>query len=664
VTDWGGREAYEWSTIEELTDKLVQRLETLFETETIDLVLRFDDRGIVVYGTVSSERIRSETLGQLASFDRIPKVVDRLEVAAFFHPASDDDWFLDAQPKDGAITKSFPGNVLGSSSDAGDDSPDAGDDIQNYQSEPLAGEGRSRGAGDRSDIDGSVREEAVTRFPTLNTTDELLAGTAITIVADLSTERKGPETPAIAIATLRPGWGSLEIEVTLTSPALDDLLPTRGKIVVFEDGHSTPAVFIAKVREGLTPGSLIEVFAVYSRELRVLATWSTSLGCTVPAASERAETTVPRIVIAPEAPSPTLSVVIRSMGGGMQDWLWFAPPGASAATPRIQGSTGVGDPKGFARKLLAECPEMGPEAFGRKMEKIGEDLWLHAPEDFRKTYLALRSARGDAFPIQVLTDEHSIPWEMMLPMIDGDDQGTPPKHLLFTHPIARWPLELGATKRTTLTDGVIFSFVPEYKGNATLKAARCEGQWLANEHHAINSPATTQAFLRLLTGQTDGKTVGVVHFAGHGRSANSPSVPGARVGGGIAPSENGLQMEDGWVSTGDLSHRATRLGPRDHPVVVLNACELADTSEELGWVEGWAPTLAAREFGAIVAPIWRVQDEAAHDVVVTALDLLLKDRAGIGAAFTAGRAAVSDRSVAAFAFVTYADVMARMPIRS
>ncbi|MGC5796155.1 CHAT domain-containing protein [Sphingomonas sp. NFX23] len=624
MSDWLGHGGYDWTTLEELERKLGDRLELLFPESAFGLTLSFRGDAIVLSGSVASEAEKSEALRQLASFTKVPGIVDEVEVAATFHPASDDDWFFSRQPDLGADASFTNGR-------------------HDDHVSPRVSDGSS-GDRYRNDEPLDPTATAITRYPEVATKDELIAGARITITADLLVDPSTAHSTAVEIATLPPGWLKLDVDVALIAPSLLKVEPAKAKISIYEDGSSTPAVFAATLREDLIDGGAIEVFSVFSREARILETWQTSLGDAVPRAVELDPPPRLGISIAPDAPSPTFSVIIKGTGDGNQNWFWLGATEDAADPHSMTGDTQVGDAKAFAAGLLANCPTMGPRVFRRRMEKIGEDLWQHAPVEFRSAYLAMRNRWGAYFPIQLFVDEHSIPWEMMLPeTAPGED---PSDHMLFTHPIARWPMQARGGRHVTLPSGSIRSFVPEYEGNATLPAARKEGAWLSSHHGARQSPPTVSAFLDLLSGQ-DSETIELIHFAGHGRNRSDDP-------------DDGIQMQDGWVSIGDLSARATGLGPRDHPVVVLNACEAAATSEDLGWVEGWGPLLANRGFGAVVAPLWRVQDEAAHDVVVEAIDLLLTGRLTIGAAFTRGRAKVSNSSVASFAFTTYGDVMARV----
>ncbi len=638
MNDWRRAGGYEWSDLADLAAKLTQRLEIVVSGQVLELRLSIRNGAIVISGRVTSEAARSEANRQLASFTNVPRIIDELEVTATFHPASDDDWFFSRQPA-GQFSRPLPAELRTEHTE-----PRGPRNAASMKSER---DGEAKVPSERGGKDDEPREPAavaITRYPKIGTDDALAAGVRITITADLLVDRAEPDSPAMEIATMPPGWSQLDVDVSLMGPSLIDIEPAKAKITIFEDGRSTPAVFGATLRGDLPVGAAVDVFVIFSRDVRILQTWQTSLGATVPRSQETASPSAPAVLLARDDPSPTFSVIIKGDGGGNQNWFWFGAAEDAAEPLPMTGDTHIGDAKVFAAGLLANCPGMGAKVFRRRMEKIGEDLWMRSPVEFRTAYLAMRRRWGATFPIQLLVDEHCVPWEMMLP--DGDDGEGVTDHLLFTHPIARWPMQSRGGRHVALPAGSIRSFVPEYDDNATLPAARREGAWLTSTHGAKQSAPTVGAFLQLLSG-ADAETIELIHFAGHGRSRSDDP-------------DDGLHMQDGWVSLMDLSARATGLGPRDHPVVILNACEVAATSDELGWVEGWGPNLADRGFGAIVAPLWRVQDGAAHDVVVEALDLLLTGRSTIGESFTRGRAKMADRSVAAFAFTTYGDVMARV----
>jgi CHAT domain-containing protein len=161
----------------------------------------------------------------------------------------------------------------------------------------------------------------------------------------------------------------------------------------------------------------------------------------------------------------------------------------------------------------------------------------------------------------------------------------------------------------------------------------------------LRRDANVNGFLSLMGCIDAPQKVSMVHFAGHGRAADQDGTAG-------------LMMQDDWVVASDLNSSTARLGRRDRSMVVLNACEMADVGSDLGWVSGWAPLLVRHRFGAVVAPLWRVQDNAAHDVIVSGLDRMYHAGIGIGAAFAQARAEGASISAAPYAFVAYGDVTA------
>ncbi|MFH5925365.1 CHAT domain-containing protein [Roseomonas xinghualingensis] len=590
----------QWRDLAELAGIVEALMERRFPGELLCLRLEWSGRKIRVEGEIASETARSTLLRHLSAIPGTPTLIDELTVTGFFEPATNDDWFLRRQPTG-------------------------------------ATESDSVAQGERDHERG---KEAIVRHPSLQPEGRLAAGATIGVIVDLTEAAETFGSPALQLARLAPGWGQLDVDVLITSRAF--VHPLRGSIRVLEEGGSRPARLPAVLRDDLTSGAAIEVSLMFFEEQRFCGSWDTRLGVVAGESGVDPSLAAPRkpiISIASSAGKPDLTIVIRSLGGERLDWNWQLPRGIELGLGSIAGSVQVADPRGYARELLRACPLMPGAAVKRRMVSIGEDIWLKTPQEFRTTYAALRERLGPNFSIQLLLDEHSIPWEMMVPDVEGAEA------LYLTHPIARWPVANGADMPWTLPTGAICSFVPQYRDNRTLPAALLEGEWLENSLGALRRKASVDGFLSLM-GCTDAPgPVSMVHFAGHGRAANED--------GGA-----GLLMEDDWVIASDLNSKSASLGMRDRSMVVLNACEMADVGSELGWVSGWAPLLVRHRFGAVIAPLWRVQDNAAHEVIVSGLHRMYRAGYGIGAAFAAARAERASDSAAAYAFITYGDVMA------
>jgi hypothetical protein len=275
---------------------------------------------------------------------------------------------------------------------------------------------------------------------------------------------------------------------------------------------------------------------------------------------------------------------------------------------------------------------------GRMMDGIGEQLWRASPSGFQAEYARCRATLGSDFPIQFVSEDPHVPWEMMKPDIDGA------RHLFIDHPVARWPLSRTSLLRERLGEGELLSFVPMYAPGRGLPSAQIEGRWIAEELGAVAMPPRTGSFFAVLDGHHP-EPVSVIHFAGHGRADT-----GQRDG--------GIQMEDGYVGVLEVDQRRTVVGEKCATLVVLNACEMSTGARMLGMNTGWAAAIAARGFGGLIAPLWEVEDAMALEMMKVALPDLLSGTHTLGDALRRARLVHHAASVSAFAYLAHGDVMA------
>jgi CHAT domain len=292
--------------------------------------------------------------------------------------------------------------------------------------------------------------------------------------------------------------------------------------------------------------------------------------------------------------------------------------------------------------LLRECPGFAAGQHAGKLRGIGEEIWKISPPSFKLLYRDLHREFGPSFPIQIITDEPHIAWEMMHPDDDAGVSG--PDHLFMTHPIARWLVHLQGRISPKFTAGSIASFVPNYKDEESLAMALEEGQWLAENLGAVAQEATYNGFTDFWGSAMPSDPVAVLHFAGHGDTDAA----------GIAK----IKLIDGWVSCNDV-HGGVRLGREHGTFVVLNACKVGAAEYRLGLSSGWAASLTGQGFRGVLAPLWAVQDKCASVVV---RDYLSKFMQGVplGLAMQQARAASRDMSATPYAYVVHGDVMARI----
>ena len=597
-------------------------LDWMWSSELLSFSLALRGDVVVVSGQVASEGAKAAATRALLAYDRVFKIENDLEVTGFFAPAAgDDDEALFAGPADDLA--SAPGG-----------SPHAPD--------PALRSGSSA-ATDHGDAEAAA---TLVRHPSLDVTGDVLVGGRIAISVDLPAEPPDARIGDPVRLVAEPDWQVMTVDVKIVSGQLEDVEPADGRVLVARDGTTTAAEFTATVSSRAAADGFVRMTVAFMHGTRFCGaaerTVSVEQSLDAPSAQPAAHAAPrPASIVLTPAGGPAMNVNIHSVGSEQLLWHWTTFPPTRAPGFATTGEVGVGNAREFAAGLLSACPGYAPDQARRRLRSIGEQIWNRAPDGFRASYGRLRATLGPGFPIQFISSDPHVPWEMMRPPpqdIPGAD------HLFLDHPVARWPLKEESMLAAAIPPGRVVSFVPTYTGGATLPAARREQAWLVAELGAEPARALRADFIALME---DGADVGIVHFAGHG---------GADTGN----RDSGLELEDGAVVLDDVLQGGVRLGHACRSLVVLNACEVANQQSALGFVEGWGPGLARQGFGAIIAPLWRVKDEASANFVIAALRGLALDGRALGEAVARARAPIVDRSSTGFAYIAYGDVMARM----
>ncbi|MFK4810959.1 CHAT domain-containing protein [Devosia sp. ZW T5_3] len=486
----------------------------------------------------------------------------------------------------------------------------------------------------------------VTRYPDIRTTEGTpLAGDSIDIVADLLVSAsKTTEAEPMELG-FRSDQPHLDIDVEIHSSQLDIPEAQRFAIIrVRRDGPSMPALFSGRVREDAVE---IEVRLIFSFAGRYSgsATRTIPVGRAPEINGEERSYTVGGSGLSVDRSARPPSLTVRIFNNGSADgncvWSFDTAPHLRhlGVSNRVCTSVLGQSPKDYFTTKFRQCPILPAGTHQGTLRGLGETIWGAVPQQFSEIYRLVRGAEGPEFPIQILTDEPHVPWELMfVGSAASDVEG----HLALMHPVARWSLNENAAP-ASYRFGRRVSFVPQYARGATLPAAEAEGQWLATEVDAERGAPDFASFMGLLTG-TSGHAVQLVHFAGHGAAEG-------------APNEIGLRMQDHWVPVEQING-SVRLGKRDAPLFVLNACQVGNADRALGAVTGWPAALARQGFGGVVAPLWSIQDESAASFVRSLLTGILKEGLSIGAASLAAKKANAAASPSAYAYVMYGDVMA------
>jgi hypothetical protein len=624
-----------WSSVGELRE----RLRVLLARRHPGMVTRLDVelRGdtVVLVGEVASEACRSAGKRLALSFDGILKVRNELVVAAFLQSAGtarDEDAYFDRGPERTGRQEQALGYDKGGSPNLRTDRTAAVRRPARRPAERTARRPSVRRAAP-ADVDGAPIE--VRRLPAITASEEPRPDAWIEVEVALVEGGTGAAT--ISLGTHPATWTELEVRVRLIAPWATDVEEVLPVVVVRRDGSCVPARFRCRVADDYAPGSAAEVHAVFVHGTRVCGHVVDDIAMRAPSPAPASGVVDLRSFrLATDEAGPSLSVSIARSGENRQTWVWSAMlPGA------VMDGSGVVelDPsaEAFAADLLRACPTMTADRHRRVFAGLGEKLWQAAPSGFRSIYERCSEVLGPGYPIQFVTDDPHVPWEMMRP---DDGVGD---HLFIRHPVARWPLTRSGRRHGRLGRGDVLSFVPRYGGGSELPWAVREGEWMREAMGAIAMTPTVDTFLGVLDGRHEG-TVGVLHFAGHGQ-----------VDTGV--SDGGIELEDGMVGVLEVDQSRVVLGARDRTLVFLNACETSSGARLLGMNVGWGAAIASREFGGLVAPLWEVDDESAFDMVRQVMPLI-EGGATLGEAVARSRAALCDRSPSAFAYLAFGDVMA------
>jgi CHAT domain len=440
-----------------------------------------------------------------------------------------------------------------------------------------------------------------------------------------------------------PKWTVVGVDVDVISAQL--LFAegaNRRKIILESDGSSIAARFDAEVT-GVTDDGNVDVQVLFNCMGRYSGMSANSFKAAERMPASRRTTAGGAggnaVSVHPAATVPDLTIKIFKAGSDAQ-WIWIleAPNAGDLGKASRQEIVSLPDTETFATGLLQQCPDLQPGRHVGAMRGIGERIWAASPETFRLLYKDMREKFGPAFPIQIVTNEPHIPWEMMYP--DTQSGIDDPDHLFMTHPVCRWHAALEGRFRTQFARGLIASFVPAYKD--ALPEAIAEGKWLISNLGAKEMDPTWETLTKFWSSNLPDKPVGILHFAGHGENRPVPRI----------------RLSDGWVSCDDV-HGGVTLGRRDGTFVVLNACETGSGALRLGLASGWAANLTAAEFGGVLAPLWKVEDADASEVVRQYLAEFCRG-VPMGQALLHARRAARQASATPFAYICHGDVTAKM----
>jgi hypothetical protein len=236
------------------------------------------------------------------------------------------------------------------------------------------------------------------------------------------------------------------------------------------------------------------------------------------------------------------------------------------------------------------------------LQGFGRELYKKlAPDIFKSAFWQLAGELGGDFTsIQIISDNPTIPWELMRP---ARPDGTGELGFLGVEfNVGRRHLAEGVTllkkPPQKLKVDSLLVIAPQYRDKAALR-------YQAEEVKVLKQVRGYQAVggrLREVKSLFAGKPQGIIHFAGHAGvlPGNSPIKDFA------------LQLEDGPLSV--LAWQG--LAPRRlsaHPFFFFNACHIGQTQRVANFVNGWAPAVLDAGASGYVGALWPINDRGAYE---------------------------------------------------
>jgi hypothetical protein len=467
----------------------------------------------------------------------------------------------------------------------------------------------------------------IRRFPHIELGEEtpLRPGARFTVNVALDSASPRPDERADAFVLRNPpaGLSELAVEVWLTASA-HFVVEGSSLGTVFlrpNEARSTAARFTLAVQDPLPADAGVPTLhATFNYQLRA----SGSVYREIPLAdgddisSARAQPAPVRdgeageVIVAARAQPPDLEVIIRRvpdqsrqyfvllrsslLGGIAIEDLWTLEDDAEALVKRFMSS--------FIDPLASRGGRR------RSLEGAGVLFFGAAPPAFRELYWRLVDEGTPPRSMLLISDERAIPWELMIPRRrDRDGSWQTMEPLGVSCAIGRWHQDemLSPSQCLPLSDSLILA--PDYPDPYTLPLAADERDAVRDRFPGQDVPGTFDA-LDLFYSSHSGS---LLHFICHGRDATLQSI---------------LLLEDESLSalqvlTSGLADacRARR------PLVFLNACEVGRPGPGLASIGGFPASFIASDAGAVIAPLWSVEDDIAHEVSTRFYQAVARDPA-------------------------------------
>lgn len=484
-----------------------------------------------------------------------------------------------------------------------------------------------------------------TRFPSIEADAAITPGGAVNLDIDL--KRKPDPTTLGAVPFFPPDsdWTELAVTAVVQSHAIEFDNGGACELLVRRNDDTVAARITGRVHPDTLPGNEIEIKTIFLLGTRYcgevvrrmhVGPHQFSIATAQPAAPIKLDWVA-------ERPDMTVFItVFEAHEPSKQHWRMLSDSFPNRPA-QMDGRTNLGHaPAEQAIEWLKRLATLERGKHGGQIAALGDSLWAQAPEEFRAFYWALYDHIQDRpLTIQFVTDDSYLPWELMVPRRNGDDDHGA---IAQRHLVARWIGSLQGNMPARLPDGNLVVIAPRYPAiNLAAPSAQDSAVQLVNDFGALRIGGTKAALSELLS-KPAAVPIAMVYFTGHGKGDET-----------IAQASS-ISLEDDEFSAGEAARWHVRHEDRHRPVFFLNACEVGASGNVFGSVGGWAHALLSRRFGGLIAPVWAIDAEDANIAAGYLLSLIVQHNRPIADALRALRNEHGDVSPTFHAYLFYGDV--------
>lgn len=453
-------------------------------------------------------------------------------------------------------------------------------------------------------------ETELTRTPHLDVPDSVKPGEKFQVVvfADTKPARKGERSKEITIRT-PAGVESVELSVWLSVSAHFELTEKERikpfPIVIAEDETERVSFEVgvkAKPPSDGPPPAITAHFAYKGRRAG-----SVGRGLEIDDSAPQSAPRLPRAVVTAEGtaaePDLTVHVTAASLGESARFTCVVFTPHLDDYRTGKEGPWELPEPTGeLVRRHMASFTDAAAPAgqLTNRLRGAGVELFKRSPKVFQEAFWALVDGGKPLRTIAVNSQEPYVPWELMVPRRRGD-RGRPP--LGVSYSVGRWVATEGGSppQQIALRDGYVVA--PRYQGARNFDNAAAETDLVCRIFggRAIDPASWTGLNDALVAGGAS-----LFHFICHGDDEGQSLRLSAEAG----------KNEDGKLTLAELEDwPAAEDAFEDHrPLVFLNACEVGRLAPSLLGTDGFAARFADLGASCVIAPLWSVEDGAAHEV--------------------------------------------------